>query len=95
MIIESLIIVGLFGAILVFIGTPLFSASHQLHSKEYHLADLHLKKQDLLADLKDLEFDHQLQKVSDSDFNQFKEKGLIAGAEILEAIETIKKPTSL
>ena len=91
---ELIVNLALFAAAVLFIGWPLFGAAAanlagwQLQNKGN---DLNLKKQTLMTNMKELEFDHELKKISDEDFKKIAEENYHEGAQILAEIDKLEK----
>lgn len=52
--------------------------------------DLLLKKNEIISCIKDIEFDHQLKKISDEDFKQLYQETFNEGTEILRNLDKIQ-----
>ena len=89
MMIESFIIVFIFGLGLMLIGSPLFATTDdEIKSSNKNVSRHYmLKKNEVLDSLKDLELDHNLNKVSDEDFKELYAQTMEEGVEVLKKLE--------
>ncbi|MBF0105620.1 MAG: hypothetical protein HQM16_09880 [Deltaproteobacteria bacterium] len=74
-----------------YITQPLLATSSAdvAETQDHTLADLTLKKNEVLIALKDIEMDHQMQKISEDDYTTFYGESFEQGRILLEKIETI------
>lgn len=88
MMIESLLIVLIFGLALYFIGSPLFSEVKEEAGQKGNLSRHYLlRKKEVMDSLKDLELDRNLQKISEEDFKQLYNQTMEEGAEVLKKLD--------
>ena len=88
MIIESIILCLFFGFIIFYLGFPLFQFKpHTGMEAEAPLADLELKKDEMIQNLKDIELDYQTKKISYNEYKDDYDETFAQGTKILEQIE--------
>jgi len=75
-----------------FVMFPLFSSktAKPFGNTVSPLADLKLRKEEILESLKDLELDRQMKKMTEEDYQVFFQETVQEGADILKKIEETK-----
>lgn len=91
---EILIGILIFVAVYYYLFAPLVSGQPEsaqvVRSSADSIENLSLKKEEILLTLKDLEFDHELKKLSDDDFHHIYDETLQEGAQVLRQIDEEK-----
>lgn len=93
MILELIFATLVFVAVVWFLADPFFNTSAPVCSKiskEFGAEDLVLRKQEIISSLKDLELDHAMKKMSDSDFDAAYRETMVEGALVLKKMEENK-----
>ena len=76
-----------------FVGSPLLQVvGSRKKDSSKPLEDLKLRKEEVLATLKELELDHQMKKMSDEDFNLVFAETFEKGKDLLKEIEDYRLP---
>lgn len=90
MTVSIFLILLVFAASIWYLGSPFFSAAFStpvIRESELRKNDLSLKKTEILESLKDLELDHETQKLSDADFKELYAESFKEGTEILRRLD--------
>lgn len=86
-------------AVIAFLLSPVFgksTAKSARSKKEYELAELNRKKNVLLKEIKDIELDFQMSKISEADFESLTGDYRAQAVEVLKDIDALRgrKPKS-
>ena len=84
----------LFAGCVWYVGAPLYWATSGSKSKTASkpLEDLHLRKDEVLSTLKELDLDHRMKKISDEDFESVYAETFEKGKTLLQQIERYHEP---
>lgn len=88
MTLVSVISILIFGACLWYLAGPLVAPLREASRRaSSELSGLHLKKAEVLLDIKELELDYALKKLSERDYQELYDEAMAEGVEVLKRLE--------